>query len=97
MERWPPWRRAPPDLLSGPWLLTLLLVLWTPQLTGTLPASFPRALWPAHQSRFHLPVRLIPGDLSREICWLRLNVADFTRKAFGDPGGGSLVPHQRGF
>ncbi|XP_045869948.1 NFAT activation molecule 1 isoform X2 [Meles meles] len=34
MERWPPWRRAPPDLLSGPWLLTLLLVLWTPQLTG---------------------------------------------------------------
>ncbi|XP_044082606.1 NFAT activation molecule 1 isoform X1 [Neovison vison] len=34
MERRPPWRRAPPDLLSGPWLLALLLFPWTLRLTG---------------------------------------------------------------
>ncbi|XP_047599136.1 LOW QUALITY PROTEIN: NFAT activation molecule 1 [Lutra lutra] len=34
MERRPPWWRAPPDLLSGPWLLALLLFSWTLRLTG---------------------------------------------------------------
>lgn len=97
MESRPPWWRAPPDMSSGPWLLGLLLFPWTLQLTGTLPPFLPRALWLAHQSGFHPPVRLIPGDLSREICWLRLNIADFTGKAFRDLGDGSLMPRRGGF
>lgn len=75
----------PPSCLPAWWFLRLLLVPWTLQLAGKSVSSS-RPLVHVHQSVFHPAGAANSRDLSLGICWLLLNIVDFTGEAFGDSG-----------
>lgn len=76
-----PLQPAPSRVL--PPFLRLLLVPWTLQLAGKS-VSFSRPLGRIHQRDFHPAGAANSRDSSLGICWLRLNIVDFTWEAFGD-------------
>ena len=83
MESWTPWRRARRGPLPDPGLLGLILLPWTLPLAGAGTRSSP-PLCLAHITAAFIRRAANSPDPSLGICWLRLNIADFTGEAFGD-------------